>query len=71
MENQVNVGIQRQFYEPFEATDSEAESSDTDASLASDSQVQISIAIQLLSALMLMAKALIQRLLKQLRPTTH
>jgi hypothetical protein len=37
MENQINVGIQRQFYEVFEAVDSEAENSGAEASLADDS----------------------------------
>jgi hypothetical protein len=37
MENQINVGIQRQSYEPFEQADSEAENQNADASLANDS----------------------------------
>ncbi len=37
MENQINVGIQRQSYEAFEAIDSEAENSDANASLTDDS----------------------------------
>jgi A nuclease family of the HNH/ENDO VII superfamily with conserved AHH len=37
MENQINVGVQRQPYEPFEQADSEAENSGAGASLAGDS----------------------------------
>jgi hypothetical protein len=37
MENQINVGVQRQSYEPFEQADSEAENSGAEASLADDS----------------------------------
>jgi hypothetical protein len=37
MENQINVGGQRQSYEPFEQADSEAENSGAEASLAGDS----------------------------------
>jgi hypothetical protein len=37
MENQINVGIQRQPYESFEPVDSEAENSNANASLADDS----------------------------------
>lgn len=37
MENQINVGIQRQSYEPFETVDSEAGNQNADASLAGDS----------------------------------
>jgi hypothetical protein len=37
MENQVNVGIQRQFYEPFEASDPGTGNSSANASLADDS----------------------------------
>jgi Contact-dependent growth inhibition CdiA C-terminal domain len=37
MANQINVRIQRQSYEPFEAADSEAENSGAEASLADDS----------------------------------
>jgi A nuclease of the HNH/ENDO VII superfamily with conserved WHH len=37
MENQINVGAQRQPYEPFEQADSETENSGAEASLAGDS----------------------------------
>jgi CdiA C-terminal tRNase domain len=37
MENQINVGIQRQPYEPFGTTDSEAENSGAETSFAGDS----------------------------------
>jgi Papain fold toxin 1, glutamine deamidase len=37
MENQINVGVQRQPHEPFEQADSEAENQNVDASLAGDS----------------------------------
>lgn len=37
MENQINIGTQRQPYEPFEEADSEAENSGAKASLAGDS----------------------------------